>query len=211
MAAIICVPIAPERNPAERSRKTDTLGTGSARATQGGTEKEPRMTDAPHIQRGSGRSFNKARERVGTFTSRVLRSSGSAEPQLATATDTPSPGGLAPVADIPKTLVASKLGFWFLRLEGGDSSAGARERADLDEKRPAPHLDVNDVPEAPVLVALEKWVGRSFGSQIGWRPHFPWRSPATSSRAGRTCGWSSGVWSGPSASSPRHQVHARAA
>jgi phosphatidylethanolamine/phosphatidyl-N-methylethanolamine N-methyltransferase len=30
-------------------------------------------------------------------------------------------------------------------------------------------------PEAPVLVALEKWIGRSFGSQIGWRPHFPWR------------------------------------
>jgi phosphatidylethanolamine/phosphatidyl-N-methylethanolamine N-methyltransferase len=29
-------------------------------------------------------------------------------------------------------------------------------------------------PEASTLVALEKWIGRRFGSQIGWRPHFPW-------------------------------------
>jgi len=30
-------------------------------------------------------------------------------------------------------------------------------------------------PEASALVALEKWIGRRFGSQIGWRPHFPWK------------------------------------
>jgi len=30
-------------------------------------------------------------------------------------------------------------------------------------------------PEASALVALEKWIGRRLGSQIGWRPHFPWK------------------------------------
>lgn len=30
-------------------------------------------------------------------------------------------------------------------------------------------------PEHPALAALEIWVGRRFGSQIGWRPHFPWK------------------------------------
>lgn len=30
-------------------------------------------------------------------------------------------------------------------------------------------------PELPALAALEIWVGRRFGSQIGWRPHFPWK------------------------------------
>lgn len=30
-------------------------------------------------------------------------------------------------------------------------------------------------PEASALVALEMWIGRHFGSQLGWRPHFPWK------------------------------------
>jgi phosphatidylethanolamine/phosphatidyl-N-methylethanolamine N-methyltransferase len=30
-------------------------------------------------------------------------------------------------------------------------------------------------PEASALVAFEMWIGRRFGSKIGWRPHFPWK------------------------------------